>query len=311
MNLADKKFKNVQTGEIVTVLDSFENIVILKNKQKVNMEELMNRSLFVEQTEIDPMSLIDSNPFYSSLAEKIKTIPTDNLIDDSITENFGGQVMPASNESAVIMGSEDDEREELMRKYNITQGPDIDAIEKQKQMFNRYLGEDNNNIQTTPARATSVNIIDPNTNYNTQSTNIPNPNDMNPMFLIFKNAKKIVDLSISVDIDEKIPRLDFIEMMEETYDLSIIDYLAEDFTYKLLKNPDRIKTAFKEKIEELVYGKKMTKPQKMDSKLNVNQRIEHISGLDSVDEINEFIKSERSKKVLDFANDKIKQLTND
>ena len=34
MNLASKVFKNNMTGDVVKVIDSFENIAILENKQK-------------------------------------------------------------------------------------------------------------------------------------------------------------------------------------------------------------------------------------------------------------------------------------
>ena len=80
MSLANKSFKNNLTGEVVTVIDSFENIAILENKQKVNVNTLMNSALYTE--EIDPMSFFNNQGAYNILAEKIKNIPTDQIIDD-------------------------------------------------------------------------------------------------------------------------------------------------------------------------------------------------------------------------------------
>ena len=37
MNLANRIFKNNKTGEVVKVIDSFENIAILENKQKLDV----------------------------------------------------------------------------------------------------------------------------------------------------------------------------------------------------------------------------------------------------------------------------------
>ena len=36
MDLSNKSFKDNQTGEIVKVIGSFENIAILENKQKID-----------------------------------------------------------------------------------------------------------------------------------------------------------------------------------------------------------------------------------------------------------------------------------
>ena len=71
---------------------------------------------------------------------------------------------------------------------------------------------------------------------------------------MFKGVKRIVEFNISLDIKNKIPRLDFIEMMEDSYETSIIDFLADEFTNELLKNPATIKDMIKSKINTLVYG---------------------------------------------------------
>jgi len=38
MNLANKTFKNIKTGEVIKVIDSFEDIAILENIKKINPE---------------------------------------------------------------------------------------------------------------------------------------------------------------------------------------------------------------------------------------------------------------------------------
>ncbi len=77
---------------------------------------------------------------------------------------------------------------------------------------------------------------------------------------MFRKAKRTQDFQVELKIENKIPRLDFIEMMEDSYELSIIDYLAEEFTNDLLKNPNFIKEVVKEKIKEMVSQK--GKPEK-------------------------------------------------
>jgi hypothetical protein len=47
-----------------------------------------------------------------------------------------------------------------------------------------------------------------------------------PIITMFKNCKRNKDFKISLDIEDKIPRPDFIEMMEDSYTTSIIEFLA-------------------------------------------------------------------------------------
>jgi hypothetical protein len=48
-------------------------------------------------------------------------------------------------------------------------------------------------------------------------------------------------------------------MMEDSYETSIINFLSEEFTNELLKNPETIKDMIKSKINILVYGEDKTK----------------------------------------------------
>ena len=70
MSLSNKTFKNNATGEIVKVIDSFENIAILENKGKADVAQLLNPDLYTEQ--IDVSSFFNTQGAYNNLAEKIK-----------------------------------------------------------------------------------------------------------------------------------------------------------------------------------------------------------------------------------------------
>jgi hypothetical protein len=72
---------------------------------------------------------------------------------------------------------------------------------------------------------------------------------------MFRNVKRTIDFKLDLKIENKIPRLDFIEMMEDSYTTSIIDFLSEEFAEELLKNPNGLKKMISDKIRELVYGK--------------------------------------------------------
>jgi len=263
MSLANKSFKNNLTGEIVTVIDSFENIAILENKQKLNVTALMNPALYTE--EIDPMSFFNNQGAYNILAEKIKNIPQDQIGDDNGEINVAGVNridIPRGieqEESLITMSSEEDEKAALAAKYGIVQPP-VESLQRQNEAFAKILGEESESeLPQVPqyqqpvqevvqrvevSREEKVEYVQP-----VQRVEVEDP-----IIKMFKGVKRIVEFNISLDIKNKIPRLDFIEMMEDSYETSIIDFLSEEFTNELLKNPDTIKDMIKSKINTLVYG---------------------------------------------------------
>ena len=253
MSLGNKTFKNNITGELVKVIDSFENIAILENKQKADVSQLLNPELYTEQ--IDPANFFNNQGAYNNLAEKIKSIPADKIRDDVGGEvminvdgnNSFGSAKPAMNESAIIMTTEEDERAELARKYGVTT-PQND-VDKQNQAFAKLLGEEEE-VQTV-----EVNRDEPRVEQRVeQRVSQPTQKSEDPIITMFKNVKRIKEFSISLEIKNKIPRPDFIEMMEDSYNTSIIDFLAAEFTDNILKNPHLIEDMIKQKIKEVVYG---------------------------------------------------------
>jgi len=251
MNLASRTFRNNKTGEIVKVIDSFENIAILENKGKVNVDDLLNTNLYTEQIDIE--SFLNPQSTYNTIAETIKNIPLDKIKydDGAINVNMPDSgFKPSSDESAILMITEDDERAELARKYNI-QNDSQDAIKRQNDAFNKILGEETRTdgpIQQIQVKREEFNHI--------QQKQTPVED---PIVSMFKNVKRTKDFSISLEIKNKIPRLDFIEMMEDSYNVSIIDYLATEFTDELLKNPQTIENMIRDKIKEMVYKPEIKK----------------------------------------------------
>lgn len=240
MSLLNKSFKDNTTGQTVTIDGINENIVTLNNGEKVATERMLDSSYYEEV--VDPNSFFskESSSLLDNIMDKVKNIKTDNMVDDntiskSISNSSSG-FNPSTNESAVVQVSEEDERAELMRKYNIVEQPKTVSPEE-------LLGETPvENVQQTP------NVQQP----PIQQTPIQQVQVEDPIISMFKNVKRIVDFKFEFSIEEKIPRIDFIEMMEDSYNTSIVEYLADEFTNKLLNDPSIIKNLIKEKIESLV-----------------------------------------------------------
>ena len=267
MSLANKSFKNNLTGEVVTVIDSFENIAILENKQKLNVTQLMNPALYTE--EIDPMSFFNNQGAYNILAEKIKSIPQDQIGDDNGEMNVAGVNridIPRGieqEESIVTMSSEEDEKAALAAKYGII-NPPTESLQRQNDAFAKILGEESEaELSQVPQYQQPVQEQVTRVEVNREEKEefsreyvqpVQRIEVEDPIIKMFKGVKRIVEFNISLDIKNKIPRLDFIEMMEDSYETSIIDFLADEFTNELLKNPATIKDMIKSKINNLVYG---------------------------------------------------------
>jgi hypothetical protein len=250
MSLSNKTYRNNATGEIVKVIDSFENIAVLENKGKAEVSQLLNPDLYTEQ--IDVSTFFNTQGAYNSLADKIKNIPADKIRDDvsgevmvNVDGNNSFSTKPSMDESAIVMTTEEDERAELARKYGVTT-PQND-VAKQNQAFAKLLGEDE-----------EVQTIEVNREQPRVETQRPVQKQVqmveDPIITMFKNVKRSKDFSISLEIKNKIPRPDFIEMMEDSYNTSIIDFLAAEFTDNLLRNPQIIEDMIKQKIKEVVYG---------------------------------------------------------
>jgi hypothetical protein len=264
MSLANKSFKNNLTGEIVTVIDSFENIAILENKQKLNVNTLMNPALYTE--EIDPLSFFNNQGAYNLLAEKIKSIPQDQIGDDNGEISVAGVNridVPRGieqEESLITMSSEEDEKAALAAKYGIV-SPPVESLQRQNEAFAKILGEDSESElpqvpQYQQPEQEFVQRVEVNREEKVEYVQpVQRIEVEDPIIKMFKGVKRIVEFNINLDIKNKIPRLDFIEMMEDSYETSIIDFLADEFTNELLENPATIKDMIKSKINTLVYGK--------------------------------------------------------
>lgn len=254
MSLLNKSFKDNSTGQTVTIDGINENIVTLNNGEKVATERMLDNSYYEEV--VDPNSFFskESSSLLGNIMDKVKNIKTDNMVDDntisnSISNSSSG-FNPSTNESAVVQVSEEDERAELMRKYNITEQPKTVSPEEllgETPVDNVQQVQNNQpNVQQPPIQQAlwrQVQVED-------------------PIISMFKNVKRIVDFKFEFSIEEKIPRIDFIEMMEDSYNTSIVEYLADEFTNKLLNDPSIIKNLIKEKIESLVKQGDVVEPKK-------------------------------------------------
>lgn len=308
MDISNKLFRNNKTGEVIRVIDSFETIAILENREKIDVRRLMDPSLYTEQ--IDPSIFFDNQSAYNSLAEKIKSIPTDKIPIDDTDSSIPVRIsnnefnIPPVDDSAIIMTTEEDERAELAKKYGINNTDD--QVIKQNQAFAKLLGEEElDGLPIIPKESDDIIHIRVEDNKEAFYEINENKKTDDPILTIFKNIKRTKEFSINLEIKNKIPRYDFVEMMEDSYEISIIDFLSKEFTDNLLKNPHIIQNMIKEKIKDVVYGKKVVKPRKVKSNVEkikkvvpnvpTKERVESNLSGDKKEKIKKVIKKETNK----------------
>ena len=238
MNLANKTFRDLKSGQDITIIDSLGDFAILKNGGKVNIGELMDSNLYVEN--IDPNTFFSSHyEQFKDLADKIVNTPVNQDKIDIVpsTNNYN-----VSNESAVVISSVDDEKEELARKYGINNTNISETLNKQNEAFDKILNPKKEESYSPKQRNNETQFVNEEKNIKMED----------PIYHIFKNTKKSVDFDFSLKIEGKIPRLDFLEMMEDSYETSIIDFLSKEFTNKILTNPSMLEEQISSKIREMI-----------------------------------------------------------
>lgn len=279
MNLANKSFRDNRTGEVVRVIDSFENIAILENKTKVDTRRLLDNNFYTEY--IDPSSFLEStaSSAHNSIFESIKSIPTGGMpLDDGEVKidvtgsGLGVDNFRQNDEGPVIFESSvEDEKAELARKYGASMDT-AQAQNRQNEAFARILGEDSQDELPTVTRPVEnvqrVEVVrDDNggvvsSEYVTPQLSTPVPAVNKDPYEMFRGIKRGVEFKLDLPLTNRIPKLQFIEMMEESYDKSIIEFLAQDITEEILRNPDSLRKSIEAKIRDMVYGEQETEQPK-------------------------------------------------
>lgn len=262
VDFTKKIFKNVLTNKENRVISQFEDICILEDKTKVRASDLLDVNKYIELPKINENvgfrgledEVIDPDKFLSLssnyISQTIKSMPEDlvkRAVDDEdvniITQMDELSIYNQINETDTTISviSEEEAKKELMNKYNVSNL--TESIGKQKDIFDSLIN-DNEDITKTVVQDKNKRII--------ESPKVVEIKE-DPIVTIFKNIKRVNDFEITISIKNKLPRYDFIEMMEDSYNVSIIDYLSSEFTNELLRNPSIIENTIKEEIKKLVY----------------------------------------------------------
>jgi hypothetical protein len=253
--MKNRRFKDLSNDRIVKVTDQFEDIIILDGKNKIKVNQLLDKRLFEEY--VDPSSFFNNESLINSFTEQIKKIPLDDWNNRIPAEEMGydnKDLYPNINESAVLPYDPEIEKQELLKKaqtvYNM--GTTNELVQKQREALRDILEEDEEINQVVQNLPINNSVTQQQPNQIIQQI-IKEDKKMDPILEMFKNVKRNTSFKIEFTVENKIPRVDFIEMMEDSYNTSIIEFLAQEFTDDILKDPSIIKERIKKKLMDLVY----------------------------------------------------------
>lgn len=287
MNLINRSFIDKRTKQIVVVKQSNDNLVILDNGKKIAVERLLDKNFFAPQLPTEShnvneshinASFQDNTPPLDSVSSlrhailgQVKNMDTSNMTDVPDSQSNGtsiriiNPVMTHEPHTTIVEESDEDD---LLKKYSA----DIahNQMNTQTEAFKDILGDDADIETNMPIKPAS-----PSTPRNTPTPTTPKPTPPterteevvnnhqqveNPIYLMFRGAKKSKKLTLNIKIDEKIPDKDFLKLFEESYEISIIDFFTDEFYNKLMGDPNIIKDQIRKAIKDFVYPPKRRKP---------------------------------------------------
>ena len=296
-----KSYKDNQTGEIINVVDVYENIAITDKKERIDARRLNDPRFYSEH--IDPKNFFNSESTYNTFVDKINAIDLSKIPDDSSVSDSGVSIkmegidpnfIPPSTESAVVQYDPEEEKRELMEKYGVK---DNSELERQNQAFSKILKDpqESNNQNKVQNQTVQQPVQQPVESIQKPFQPVQQVED--PIITMFKNVKRKEDFSIDIKVEDKIPRLDFIEMMEDSYEISIIEFLADELTKKLFEDPNLIKQKIIDEIKERVYPKSVkTTTKKRTTTKSSKPKVEEVEKKDSPKPTKKIVEGETPEK---------------
>ncbi len=282
--MVNKTFTSNTDGSTVRIVEQIDNdIVALDNGQRVSLKRLTDSTYYTEN--VDPSSFFNRDAsVYNSFINTIKSIPDSHIKDsdgqtkiiesgiytDKAPTNTYGQEFYGNKETVPVYHDDpEEEKKQLLSKYN--GNGNANAVMSQAEKFKDLLDEDvqvripapivndSSDVNDGPVTRIMVENVEQEEVSREYQQPKQQPVQQNPQTQMFKGIKRNTDFKVKLELDNKIPRPDFISMWEDSYEASIIEFLADEFTNTLLSNPSLIKDQIITQLRLAVYGKEPKK----------------------------------------------------
>lgn len=245
------KFKLLENTAARTVVDKRNGFIIFDDDSRVEEDRLVG--LFEEVTSSTPPNIrggnngggIAQNTIAPVAAQDDEVVNPATFFDDAnIVNRISQQATKIDTSVLANMGEQNVSRTvESTIAHDVEQHPEeVRKIEAKRKDFSKadadFAGYDKHGNPVNPGM------------HATESTNAPQGF---PLLQQMKRSKKV---KLKINIEDSIPKPDFIKMMDENFDGGVLDYLVTDIVSKLLKSPQQIEKQVRDALEEIVYDKK-------------------------------------------------------
>lgn len=299
--MVGNKFYERKSDTTVTVISDNKEIVLLSTGEKVDKNYLLTSGEYsaindgagikpnnMTKESMDPSSFMNQSALGSSMVanslfNQLSNIDTNNISDGihsgpTVEIIESGDSFDRYTNDAYYKQDLETERMEMQRKLQNYKAPNVPYIEDEIE---------DEFVQNKPQRRdifSELEDID-----KKGSSTMPNPDirrerrhpviqepviqePVNPLMELVKQAKKVNKFKANITIESMLPKYDLIKMFEESYDLSIIDILADEMIDKLIEDRESLRDKIKAEIKAKVYPKprkatKTTKSTKQDGKV--------------------------------------------
>jgi hypothetical protein len=244
------KFYEDKSGTVVKVNTIDGNIAHLDTGSRIAVERLLDNNFFTEQ--IDPNSFFDRAPSYlNDINSQLTTLDTNNISDNAAPSQVKVIEQAEDSMKTVTIQPDDIEarKKEMMENAARIREKSLAANEA----IEKSINEHNRNLDGVTVEGVAKPI------QMQQQAYVPPTPVEDPIYAMFSQVKRSANFSVNVKLSEKIPKKDFIKMWEDSYEVSIIDYLVDEFTEKLLKDPTMIKDQVRKALKAYVYPPKRRK----------------------------------------------------
>jgi hypothetical protein len=266
-NLKGRAYIDLTTNAVVTVVDEFKNVVTLNDQRNMRRDRLEDPAYFrphdqllTETTNMYtnndevPLNMFDvGSALNQALRSQINTIDTHGVQDT------GDQSRPHTN--ITILDSPFDKGAPIIAPQTM----DVDAyINQQAQLSREQAMKQMGGGAINPYPNETVTEGYPQQPYYSTEQQQPRQVEEDPIVKMFNKTKRNTPFKVELPFEDKLPSAEFMRLMEDSYEESIVEHFTNVFFKKIMEDPTVFKDRIRDEIKIAIYGS--IKPKKTPTK---------------------------------------------
>jgi len=268
--IQNKKFQNIENQEVVTVVGESGMFYSLSNGSNIKKDIFFQKysetvdagSFFREQTAAG----------LSNLAEQLKTVDSSKIVDGKIPPKvkyvqkaISEQVTaPPEYREMLLRKFEAEQANKDLSQYRVYEDDDEAAADFERKMAQKVQQKRENRPQMEQQPEPQMaEQYEPTNIREAQQTQNYTPNYVDPeeeSFRFFKSFKRIHQIKLAVEFDEKIAEPQFIRMMVNNFEGDIIKFYTKEIMNRIYNDPGYLENKIYDKLRKTIFEEDDEKP---------------------------------------------------